>query len=155
MKRTRCRFYNQIVETTNDNNTFSIVFIDTQVKLWKVSKVWHQTRLDLEFTPEEVDRTMFKVAYIKEGEMTSDELKELTASHPRTTFKMFEIKSPTVSHVYSVAYAHKDRMRQYGFLRKDPDDKWYYLIPKEMTDEEIDKILSDSADLNKRRGKRW
>ena len=147
-KRGKFRFDNREVRPTEDL-VFSLVFIDTQVALWKDSYVWRKSYIDFDL-PEVVDRSVFPNLYIKEGELTAEEFAMLRAVHTRTTFKTFEVVPEIVRHVYDVSYSHKDYMKKYGFLKKDADNKWYYLVPANLNDEEISKILSSSAFVNKR-----
>jgi hypothetical protein len=149
MKRGKCKYTIKKVETTDENNLFTLVFINTKVSLWKDDSSFRTTMYKYD-VPDDIDRQVFSLCYIKVGSLSDREHADLRAAHKRTTFKVVEIRPPVVTHVYDVAYRHKERMWFISFPRQDADGRWYYLIAADVPEDYIRDHLSDSARDKKR-----
>ena len=142
----RVRF--SVVRHAN-NQPFTFIDINTNVRLWKTDRRLQTfSKMDNPYAPD-------GKTWICEGQMTLGERATLMCMHPRTEFEFKEEVPQMISEVYDVAYAHRHVMRYYGFLKKKEPEveggrpRWYYLIPYVVSDEEVERVLKDSASVQR------
>lgn len=148
MPRRGARFVMQIVD---NSDTITFVSVNTKVELWKDNARLRKWRFPNR------DNNWNYWAY--EGSLDFADRLVLKNAHPKTEFRFEEETPERVTKIFDVSYAHKDHMKRYAFLKKSvsvtedgqENTRWYYLVPYEISQEEVKRILSYSIDRNKSR----